>query len=54
MPELLIQTKNGKIYRAQLPVNFMVAEKYDLDFDEILKVGFVTKNREVWVERKPH
>ncbi len=54
MNKLIIKTKNGKTYGATLPMHFMVAEKYNIEFDDIIDVGFETRGRVVWCNRKPH
>lgn len=54
MTILLIQTKDGHVYADDAPLHFMVAEKFKVEFDEIQRVGFVTRDREVWEDRKPH
>lgn len=55
IPVLLIKMNNGKIYRARLPMHFMVVEHHNLDFDEIADVGVLTNAGSVlWMGRKPH
>ena len=55
MATLLIMTNKGIIFKANLPLHFMVAEKYNIELDDIYMVGFITKNnRVVWDDRKPH
>ena len=54
MTTLMIKTKDDKIYKGKQPMHFMLAEKYKIKFDDIIAVGFITHNREVWDNRKPH
>ena len=54
MRVLLIKLKDGKIYKACVPLHFMVAEKHNLDLNDVIAVGFITRDREVWDDRKPH
>jgi len=54
MPKLLIMTSDGKVFSASVPLHFMVAEKYNVDLDKVVAVGFETRGREVWDKRKPH
>lgn len=53
MTTLLIKTKDNKIYEERLPCHFLIAEKHSLNYDNILMVGFKTRNRIVWEDRKP-
>ena len=50
----MIKTKCGKVYKDKLPLHFMVAEKHNIDMDDIIAVGFLTRGREIWDNRKPH
>lgn len=54
MTTLLIKTKDNKVYKANVPVHFMVAEKHDINLSDVIAVGFVTRDREIWDNRKPH
>lgn len=54
MTTLLVRTKDNKIYAAKLPMHFMVADKYNIRPENIKAVGFITRNREVWEDRKVH
>ncbi len=54
MTILLIKTKDGNVYKSKVPLHFMVAEEYDINIDDITAVGFITRDREIWDNRKPH
>lgn len=54
MERLLIKTKQGEVYESRLPMHFMVAEEHEVDLDNVQSVGFVTKGREIWMDRRPH
>ena len=54
MTLLLIKTKDGKVLKASQPLHIMVAEQFDIDPEDIIDVGFVTKSRTVWCNRAPH
>ena len=54
MTTLLIKTKDNKIYTAKVPLHFMVAEQHGVNLDNVVAVGFLTKGREIWDNRKPH
>jgi hypothetical protein len=54
MATLLIKMADGTIYSGKYPLHAIMADAMGLPFDEIVNVGFITKNREVWCNRKPH
>ncbi|HUU53208.1 MAG TPA: hypothetical protein VMW44_01040 [Candidatus Bathyarchaeia archaeon] len=54
MQTLLLKLKDGKIIKGHSPMHFMLAEENEIDFDDIVDVGFITKGRFVWCNRKPH
>lgn len=59
MTVLLIKLKNGRIVEGKESMHFLLMEKYNIDFNDILDVGFKTKVcglagvRVVWQNRKP-
>ncbi len=54
MIELLIKTKDGTVYKENVLMHFMIVDKHDIDHEDIEDVGFISKGREIWVNRKPH
>ena len=54
MPTLLIKTKDGTVYRASCTLHAIMADELNIDFDKIINVGFVTRDRDVWCNRQPH
>jgi len=54
MPELTLKLRDGTIIRGKSPLHFMLAEKLGVAFDDIVDVGFITKGRVIWCNRKPH
>lgn len=53
MTILLIKTKNG-IYRSKQSLHCLMLEEHKIKLDDVLNCGFLTKGREIWVNRKPH
>ena len=54
MPILTIKMKDGEVYQARVPMHFMVVEQYGVKINDVVDTGFITKGREVWMDRKPH
>jgi hypothetical protein len=54
MATLTLRLKDGTIIKGKAPMHFMLAEQKGIAFDEIIDVGFITKGRMVWCNRKPH
>ncbi len=54
MKILLIKTKDGRTYEGRQPLHFMVAEQHGINPEDVEQVGFITRDREVWDNRKPH
>ncbi len=56
MPELYIKDINQDIYMAEVPLHFMVAEEYDIPFEDIIDCGIRVAKREeiLWLDRKPN
>ncbi len=54
MPTLLIKMIDGKVYSDKVPMHFMVAENFELDYDLIADVGVKNEaGKSVWMGRKP-
>ena len=54
MPTLLLKLRNGDIIKGKFPMHFMLADHAEIDFDEIIAVGHISKGRQIWSNRKPH
>ena len=55
MPILLIKLKDGRIIKGKSPLHCMLADENNIDFDDIVNVGFIVKgNRVIWLNRKPN
>jgi len=51
---LTLKLKDGSIVKGEAILHFQLAEEMNIDFDEIVDVGFITRGRIVWLHRKPH
>jgi hypothetical protein len=54
MSILLLKLKNGKVIKGKAVLHFQLAEAMGIDFDDIVDVGFVSHDRYIWCNRKPH
>lgn len=54
MPILLLKLKNGDIIKGKFPMHFMLADEMQINFDDIIAVGHISKGRQIWSNRKPH
>ena len=54
MPTLLIKLKDGTVLEGIFALHAIMAYEMSIRFDDIIDVGFVTKNRQIWCNRKPH
>ena len=54
MPILLLKLKDGTVLKGQYPIHAIMADELNVNFDDIIDVGVITKNREIWCNRKPH
>lgn len=54
MQTLTLKLKNGSIIKGKAIMHFMLAETFNISFDDIVDVGFRVKDRYVWCNRAPH
>lgn len=54
MTTLLLKLKDGTIIKGKAVAHCLLAEKHEIDFNDIVAVGFLIKDRELWDNRKPH
>lgn len=54
--ELFIKDTNQDIYMSEVPLHFMVAEEYNIPFEDIINCGIRSpENDEIlWLNRKPN
>ena len=53
MPTLLIKLIDGEVFMDKVPMHFMVAENFRIDYDLIADVGVLKHGKMVWLGRRP-
>lgn len=54
MNMLLIKLKDGQVIEDKLSLHILIIEKYGIDIKDVINVGFKTKERIIWCNRRPH
>ena len=54
MPTLLIKLKDGTVLEGIFALHAIMADELSIKFEDIIDVGFVTRDRKIWCNRKPH